>query len=60
MDLSSMDAKQLRQLMRDAADMLKAKETPKTTSRKLPKVLTSSQVDQFLSVINTDTITGKR
>lgn len=60
MDLSSMDAKQLRQLMRDAADTLKEKETPKTTSRKLPKVLNQEQVSKFLSVINVNTMTGKR
>lgn len=60
MDLSSMDAKQLRQLMRDAADTLKEKQKPKPTSRKLPKVLNQEQVSKFLSVINTSTITGKR
>lgn len=60
MDLSSMDAKQLRQLMRDAADTLKEKDKPKPTGRKLPKVLNQEQVSKFLSVINTSTITGKR
>jgi site-specific recombinase XerD len=59
MDLSSMDIKELRELARQAAELAREKEKPKP-SRKLPKVLTSSQVDQFLSVINTSTITGKR
>jgi len=59
MDLSNMDIKQLRELARQAAELAREKEKPKP-SRKLPKVLTSSQVDQFLSVINTSTITGKR
>jgi site-specific recombinase XerD len=60
MDLSSMDAKQLRQLMRDTADALKEKEKPKPIGRKLPKVLNQEQVSKFLSVINVNTMTGKR
>ena len=59
MDMSNMDEKQLRQIIKSAADSLKTKTNPRP-SRKLPKVLTPQQADKLLSVINTDTMTGKR
>ena len=59
MDMSNMDEKQLRQIIKSAADSLKTKTNPRP-SRKLPKVLNQEQVSKFLSVINTSTITGKR
>jgi len=59
MDMSNLDEKQLRQIIKSAADSLKTKTNPRP-SRKLPKVLTKHQADKMLSVININTRTGKR
>ncbi len=63
LDLSGYTPEQLKELVKQANEIVKAQEPElekKRKARKLPKILKKSEVERFLTAINTDTPTGLR